>query len=1020
MGVRNAILRRWNRRDVLAVLVIGVTVAFLTGTTLVVVAAATGTTDVARGYDSAGTVAYVESVEDARARTPADAVILPLATVTAPTGSERSVVGIPEGARDRLGEIGIDLQVPPDVGVRRGAVSGAREVRLEGTRGAATVRVRPASKAGAIPPAWYVGPPGLVERLGPTGALVVAPADGDRPADVEGASAIRGALPFFVRGTRSIVRLLYGVGVGVGVLAAVTVFSVSRMAVADRRRTVGVFRATGGTGRAVVATFAARAALLTGAGVLLGYAIGVIVPSAIVNAGIFVGVRTSLTPQVTPLVARFLAPVYAGTLVLGTLAGGLAARSIARTPPARVIRRPDEGTGTNGAPERSTWLPPRLRPTLVKWRTLAPTAATLTVFVVVVVLGWSAGATVAPALGSGGTTITEPGAVHPVASTVPEGYATALEGTGVNASPEILAFTLLDDRPVLVRGGEFGAFASVSDARLVAGSSPSTPREAVVGEDLAARLDLQPGERVALGGSTTPTVTRVTVVGVYAAPGPFDDQVLVPLPTARHLTGKRPGIVQFVRTDRVPDAGAEGEGLTAVEVAVPERVPANRSVQVSATVLNGGPSPVTERMTARLGPATDATQLSLDPLERRTVTFTLRAPAAGTHTLAVLDARREVRVRNATAIDGGNSSPANGETGTIRIEGLRERVPPNSTRRVRVLTAAGTPAANATIEVGDRRVGTDDDGVAAVPFGGPGTVTVVAAVQGNTTRRTVNVTPSARRTLEIDVEITPSRPSSLTRATVIVGATNPWGPPLDRTITVAIAGRTERRHLQVPPGERAAVRVELPRLTPGEYQIRTVVTTADGDRTATVTEVLRIRGNDRLVAALAARGREGGATSIGSAVEAVFGNLTLVTAGIVVLAGLMSVGSVAATFAGAIHGRRRTLGIRRATGAGPWRVLQMVLADALRIGVPGIALATVAGYGLLLIASRLGQLTAFGIAIDPVVTPWLLGSVVLGAVAVVVAGATVTTLGVLRAEPARLLRGDRVGPRRSGGGEARE
>lgn len=58
MGLEATILRRWNRRDVLAALVV-VTVAFVTGTTVLVVAATTQTTDVAGEFDRVGDVAVV-------------------------------------------------------------------------------------------------------------------------------------------------------------------------------------------------------------------------------------------------------------------------------------------------------------------------------------------------------------------------------------------------------------------------------------------------------------------------------------------------------------------------------------------------------------------------------------------------------------------------------------------------------------------------------------------------------------------------------------------------------------------------------------------------------------------------------------------------------------------------------------------------------------------------------------------------------------------------------------------------
>ncbi|MFT4964959.1 MAG: hypothetical protein ACI9PP_002248, partial [Halobacteriales archaeon] len=142
MDVRKAILRRWNRRDVFAVLVIGVTIAFLTGTTLVVVAATTGTTDVARKFDSEGAVTDAASLDEARANAPDGAMILPLSRVTDSTGTERYVVGIPSDARDRVNETEIDLPLP-DEGMRRGTATEPHDVRLTGPQSTETVRVRP-------------------------------------------------------------------------------------------------------------------------------------------------------------------------------------------------------------------------------------------------------------------------------------------------------------------------------------------------------------------------------------------------------------------------------------------------------------------------------------------------------------------------------------------------------------------------------------------------------------------------------------------------------------------------------------------------------------------------------------------------------------------------------------------------------------------------------------------------------------------------------------------------------------
>ncbi len=70
MGYRQALLRRWSRRDRLAVLVIAVTVAFLTGATVLLFAVGAQTASVAAEFDSLGSVKYVVGV-------PADIVQFP-------------------------------------------------------------------------------------------------------------------------------------------------------------------------------------------------------------------------------------------------------------------------------------------------------------------------------------------------------------------------------------------------------------------------------------------------------------------------------------------------------------------------------------------------------------------------------------------------------------------------------------------------------------------------------------------------------------------------------------------------------------------------------------------------------------------------------------------------------------------------------------------------------------------------------------------------------------------------------
>jgi ABC-type antimicrobial peptide transport system permease subunit len=117
----------------------------------------------------------------------------------------------------------------------------------------------------------------------------------------------------------------------------------------------------------------------------------------------------------------------------------------------------------------------------------------------------------------------------------------------------------------------------------------------------------------------------------------------------------------------------------------------------------------------------------------------------------------------------------------------------------------------------------------------------------------------------------------------------------------------------------------------------------------------------------------------------------------------MTVGGTTATFAQAVHARRRTVGIHRATGATPWGVLRRVLRDAVLVGSVAALLATLLAQLGLLALSRLGYLTVFGVRLSPVLEPTVLLGCLVAAVGVTVLGATLATVGLLTVAPGALL-----------------
>lgn len=987
MSYGRAILFRWSRRDRLAAVVVAVAVASLVGTAVLVVAAGAQTAAIADQYADTARVEYHDSAAAARSAAGDGDAIVAVARVDRPGGGEGVAVGVPAD--------------PPDVGdrplraraageVTRGGIADPRTVELAGDRTTLAVRVTP-REAGAtvFPTDWYVTDAATVERLGPTGAFVIGPDGGaGPPAD----APLLSALAFFRLGTEQALRALAATAVGSALLVGVTVYSVTRMSVRDRLTAIRVARSTGATPRRVLSLFAARATLLTAVGVALGYAVGVIVPNAAVNAAVALGVRVALPIRVTAEAARVLVPLLAGTVAVGAVAGAVGAAPAVRRPPGRLEATP------GGRSDRRRF--PRLpRPALVGWRALVPTAATLAAFVTfVVVLSALAGA-VQPMVAADGAVVTEPGSEHPASSRVPVGHAATLQERGIDASPEILLFEVAGGNPFLARGANYSAFASVTDARIADGRRPRAPDEAVAGTGLARALGVGVGDRITLGGSTAPAVARVEIVGTFDAPNPYDDQLLTSLPLARHLANvDSSDAVHLVRAERLPEGSAPTDRPVAVAaVSAPGTVPSEGSVEVGVTVRNAASEGRTATVAVGLGDRTRRVRIDVPAGERRTVRVNLSTAgvAPGRYQLRAGDASRAVRVVPPDA---------------LFVRGLPDRAPPGSAPLVRVETAANDPVAGATVAVDGRAAATTDaSGRARVPLDGPGERELTVRAGDRTANASVAVREGADRRLVGTLRVSPATSTVLSVPTARASLYNPWNSTVERAVAVVGPGRSAERTVALGPGERTTVAVDLPRRSPGSYR---VAARAGGRTLAEAT--YEVTGDDRIASTLASGGRSG-TTGIGEAMAVAFGNIWVVLATVLGLAGLMTVGGTTASFAQSIHARRRSIGIRLATGATRRRVLGLVVRDALLVGAAASAVALAVGLLIVRALDALGYLTVFGVDLSTVPDPPILAAVVAASVALTVLGATVTLLGVF-ATPLTALLEERP-PARAGGGD---
>ena len=783
---------------------------------------------------------------------------------------------------------------------------------------------------------------------------------------------------------------------GTSVLVGVTVYGVTRMHTADRRRAIRVIRATGGEARNIVRLYGLRAGALTAVGTALGYAVGVVTTNVVVNAAIYLGIPTSLSIRVTPRAATILLPLYAVTVAVGAVAGVVAAWKVTRRPPVPSASRRRSSNG--GRTARIHGFLSRVRPlSLLDWRVLLPSVVPLASFATVVILVASITGVVTPLVHTGGTTVTEPGAPHPIASRVPTAYATALDHRGTEASPEILAFAVHDGHPMVVRGARFHSFAGVSNATLIRGRVPHGPDEAVIGTDLARTLHLSGNDSVTLGGSTTAGLDRVEIVGEYAAPGPYDDQLLVSLPTARHLANVEPGSVQMVRTaSRIDGNGNRsanaGDGVTVVGVSVPARVRQSASIPVHLQLQNLGSERASRTVSVRASGRNRTKAVSLDGGAQREIVVRLPAGRLGTERISVAGRHRTVRIV---------------DRDTIELRGLPDRAPPDTAPLVRVVAVGGNPVSNATVSVGDGRgsaVRTGTNGTARIPLdasGTAGTATIRATSGNRTVTKTVRVSENAPRLPVGRLEIRPKRPTLLGRPTARLTVSNPWNETISRRVTLVSGNQRYTRNVTLRAGEQRTVTPQLDRRSPGSYTVRASV---DG-RTIAETNY-RVVGDDRIVSALANGGRSGG-TGISRAITTAFGDLNLLIGVFVCLAGVMTVGSTTATVAYTVHSRRQVVGVHRATGASPLRILSLVLLDAIAVGSVATILAFLVAVVAVSLLAKAGLLVLYGVRVAPLLTPRVAASVVAGGIGVMCLSALFVALALVRASPDSLLSGYR-------------
>ncbi len=106
-------------------------------------------------------------------------------------------------------------------------------------------------------------------------------------------------------------------------------------------------------------------------------------------------------------------------------------------------------------------------------------------------------------------------------------------------SPETIVSGFIDGEPIFIRGVMPRKFLSLSKIDVVKGSElgPRDLNSCLVGRDLAKRMDLNSGDRIAIRSAMADRYSILRVKGIYSSGTALDDEILVPLYQGQWLRG---------------------------------------------------------------------------------------------------------------------------------------------------------------------------------------------------------------------------------------------------------------------------------------------------------------------------------------------------------------------------------------------------------------------------------------------------------------------------------------------------
>lgn len=552
------------------------------------------------------------------------------------------------------------------------------------------------------PDVVYVPPDAFHARfpdVGATRAYADAGADPGPGAQVLPAS---GAETFYQAGAGQIATGVVLVVFGSGAIVAVLSAGVIRLEVLAREKDLATLEALGGARQARRAVLGRVLFLVS-----LGAAIGTAAALVLLDL-----VSSSAGAQLTVSLG-WVVLILAVTMVAGTGAGGTVGLRTLRSPLVHRLGRRGIETRRFPGPFRFLVVTPRVFAGVMG-------AALVTTAIFSVVLG-AVAVPVRLFQPEDGTVLYGEVSGNPFRGTADRFLGEqAHRFEGVNASsPETYAPTFIEGRPLLVRGVSFPGWPSMTGSELRAGRWPEAIGEISLGARAARVLGAGLGSTFPAPTSYRPGLAILQVVGIHSHSGFSDDEALSTLDTAGFLAG-------------IPTSQAHAVRVRTTDPDALQNLQRSLPLPVLAVRVVGAVVPLTQVAinidVANFSPEESVRELTLHVNEEAVKRVVARLPPHSIQTVST-----DVLVPDASSF----RVQVNPEvTQPTEAAGLRVQAParaePNATVVVRVTTPAGEPVPDAQVRAGLYETRADAAGRAVLTTGAPGLLEVLA--EGGTRR----------------------------------------------------------------------------------------------------------------------------------------------------------------------------------------------------------------------------------------------------------------------------------------------